>query len=326
MNVYLDTAISLVLIIMLFSVITYVLQELIAANLKYRSKMLWKSIAQLLDGYVGHVGLNKALPVSDDAPNTTALFSHPQIKVLQENLSRLPSYIPAANFALAILDNIGTSPTLGSFTTLQNNITEKADGSNFYKILKTLSDTSKDVQDLQAKIEDWYNRYMDRVTGWYQSETIVTIRLIAIAVTLFFNLNIIGLARDIAINSQLRNKLVTYSEFLVDHPDQINKFNGVSKSSVDSSISQHNWKKASGFIHDLDSLSVPIGWKQDWKKQFVNADNAVDIGKTTLVVLGWLIAAGCLSMGAPFWFNLLIKLVNTRRAGIKPGSKKNKRQ
>jgi hypothetical protein len=39
-----------------------------------------------------------------------------------------------------------------------------------------------------------------------------------------------------------------------------------------------------------------------------------------LLILGWLIGAGCISMGAPFWFDILGKLVNVRRSGVKPDS------
>lgn len=40
MNVYLDTAISLILIFVIFSSVTYMIQELSAVNLMYRGKML----------------------------------------------------------------------------------------------------------------------------------------------------------------------------------------------------------------------------------------------------------------------------------------------
>ncbi len=42
----------------------------------------------------------------------------------------------------------------------------------------------------------------------------------------------------------------------------------------------------------------------------------------TKYVLGILISGFTLSVGAPFWFNLLMKLVDIRRAGIKPSIKK----
>ena len=35
-------------------------------------------------------------------------------------------------------------------------------------------------------------------------------------------------------------------------------------------------------------------------------------------LIGWLLTAAALSLGAPFWFDLLCRLVNIRNLGIKP--------
>ena len=49
MNVYLDTALSLILIILIFSVVTYIIQELIAANFQLRGKMLKMAIGKIMN-------------------------------------------------------------------------------------------------------------------------------------------------------------------------------------------------------------------------------------------------------------------------------------
>ncbi len=56
MNLYNDVAISLVLVFLVFSIIVYVVQELVAVNFQYRGKMLWRAIAQLLDDAVFMAG------------------------------------------------------------------------------------------------------------------------------------------------------------------------------------------------------------------------------------------------------------------------------
>jgi hypothetical protein len=35
-------------------------------------------------------------------------------------------------------------------------------------------------------------------------------------------------------------------------------------------------------------------------------------------ILGWLLTAGALSLGAPFWFDVLSKFINIRGSGDKP--------
>jgi hypothetical protein len=188
------------------------------------------------------------------------------------------------------------------------------------------------------------------VTGWYKSHTIVTLRIVAVAVTLFFNIDSVYLARQIYTNSQLRGSLVTLSERIADHPETVTQFYTQSfeqtTRNLDSSyqrrlaaatdsqrqVLQRDWaaeksKAADEYtqkrLHAMDSLTrmvsdtaLPIGWKKSV------SESIDDLEKRgwPWVLLGWLITAGCLSMGAPFWFDLLVKIVNVRRAGIKPTS------
>jgi hypothetical protein len=365
MNNYLETAISVILIFVIFSIITYVIQELVAINLRYRGKMLWKSISQLLDGFVvqGRLKLNSRLQTATGAtPNTNSFFQHAQIKSLQKDLNKLPFYIPASNFALTMMDMVAKAATnrQGDFLkdigaglpTFSN-----ANG-NIYAVMKNLLDTSETVEELQKKLENWYNDYMDRVTGWYKSHTVVTIRLIAIGVTLFFNINIIKLTREIYNNAQMRAGLVAIAQGITDHPEVVSEFytrnfeeasrqiDALYKEEMDTAQSPEQRLSVQKKIDDqkavqadkytkkrfaaIDSLTrqlsvtgLPIGWKQyPWEYNL----KAYNLGEIFLVLLGWSIAAGCISMGAPFWFDLLIKLVNLRRAGIKPGAEDKRRQ
>jgi hypothetical protein len=63
---------------------------------------------------------------------------------------------------------------------------------------------------------------------------------------------------------------------------------------------------------------LPLGWKNVTKVDFQGE-------KLLWVILGWVLGIIAISMGAPFWFDLLVKLVNVRKAGIKPESENVKR-
>lgn len=355
MNAILETGISLVLIFFIFSTITYVIQELIAVNLKYRSKMLWKSMAQLFDGegLPGRMQLMKALPTNMSFTNI--FYDHPQIRILQQNLKKKPSYIPAANFALAVMDmiaakapdNVKQNRMFEDFKSgLEKFVESKG---SIYEVLKNLAATSNSLHDLQLKIEDWFNSYMQRVSTWYQSHTIVTVRIISVAVTLFFNVNVINLTKTIYSNGQLRSNLVALADNVVDHPETVTQYYSKSFEEQNSDlISSYDARiaAADSTVRDslqrekadtlsrlagrytklqlgaIDSLTgklksadLPLGWKQS------PLCSASWEGNIWLILLGWLIAAGCISMGAPFWFNMLNKLVNVRRSG-KPSTNK----
>jgi len=82
--------------------------------------------------------------------------------------------------------------------------------------------------------------------------------------------------------------------------------------------------------------SLPIGWScavvqqtaasattpeadmswEDTAKQFWECARKQKI--SVLQILGWLLTAAALSLGAPFWFDLLNQFINLRGAGSKP--------
>ncbi|HPH37906.1 MAG TPA: hypothetical protein PL108_09610 [Sediminibacterium sp.] len=343
MNAYLDTAIAVILVVVIFSVIAYVIQELIAANLEYRGKMLKNSIMLLLDGQ------NATTKIAD------AIYNHPQIKKLKESAGKLPSYVPSANFALAIIDEVAKKAPAATgndlFTEFKNGINAFAGaGGDLNTLLTNYINTSSDLKELQANIEKWYNEYMDRVSGWYKKSTRLTLRVIAVIIAIGFNVDLIKVAQEINSNDNLRASLVSSADKLADQPEYIKKLYEVNintriaqvdevykdtllkarssglKDTIEIknkiAIEQENILKnyTKNRIVDIDDLlkkidnkELPIGWsKKTWD----------EFGENLLItLLGWFLAAVAISMGAPFWFDLLIKLVNIRRAGIKPKDK-----
>ena len=340
MNSYLETAIAVILVIIVFSVITYVIQELIAANLKFRGKMLQQSIKQILDG--GKI----------ESALTASLYGHPQIKNLKENLKHLPSYIPSSNFALAVLDLVSQKSQINHYDLFKDFkagiSTFSASNADFGTLLKNWGDNSNDLKELNDNIEKWYNSYMDRVTGWYKNKSTQWTRIIAIGVTLFFNVNMVVITKAINTNSGLKMKLVNAAEGLATHEEQIkekylgNVDTGIAHiqqqyqlqidsadagsktqlikmrdSTADNYLKNYNAER----LNDIKTLianthvsELPIGWSNNTihKLKHTSAEGWM------LLLIGWFIGATTISMGAPFWFDLLIKLVNVRRAGVKP--------
>ncbi len=339
MNIYLETAIAVILIIVIFSIVTYVIQELIAANFEYRGKMLKKSLHLLLDTKAGQA-------VAD------AIYAHPQIKKLRDEKDKLPAYVPAANFALALIDKVGeVAPNAAGnplYTNFKNGIGAFA-GSNgdLQTLLNNYVATSKDLQELQANIEKWYNEYMDRVTGWYKKNTRFTLRIIAAAIVIAFNIDLVKITQVIHTNEQVRTPLVIAGEDMADKADYVKNLyesnvnsrlalikesykDTMSKATAANSADTTEIKKLiakeqdslltnytknqaiemKSLLAKIDVPGLPIGWDNpDWKsfkKGFL------------LTIIGWFLATTAISMGAPFWFDLLIKIVNIRRTGIKP--------
>jgi len=374
MNIYLDIAISLLLIFVVFSVIVYVIQEMVAINLEYRGKMLWNSLAQALDGVPlpGRMKIHKDLPKAR-ATLTTSLFANAQIRSLFKSNEALPSYIHATDFARGVIEVIAkkaSSPGVNQLADFISGLnvqiqdyTTQHPGKPLppvYDIFKGLAAAAGTIDKLETDIGAWYDRYMARVTGWYKSHVVLTVRLIALGVTLFFNINVVHLVRSISGDTTLRTNLVGIAERVADHPDQVTdllnkrfdaevrELDSLYKPRIDAAVAAGNAKGADQLreqlsdrkqdeakaytglrIHAIDSLTrsmsavkLPIGWNWGEFRAEVKPGGKWDGGEIGWLLVGWGIAAACLSMGAPFWFSLLIQFVNIRRAGAKPGGDK----
>jgi len=349
MNSYLETGIAIALIFFLFSTIAYIFQELIAINLQLRGKLLKKSIQQMIDAKGGLSAF------------TTSLLSHAQIETLNKTNTKLTSYIPSANFSMAMIDlvckqtGVDTGPTFERFQA--GLLILKTTNPNLETILSSIYANSSNIQTLQLEIEKWFNEYMNRVSGWYKNNNTWITRLIAIGVALFFNLNMIAITQEIFTNSALRISLneiaerkvtsasttaTLYNANYVSDTTALNKkyadilsvptTSATVKETLEKEKEAEQLKLAIAYqdklnsvkkeyLEEIRSKDLPFNWEcQPFKK--IDPLTGKSVNKTIvdflLMITGLIIGAAGISMGAPFWFDLMSKFVNVRRAGQKP--------
>jgi hypothetical protein len=217
------------------------------------------------------------------------LYEHPLIESLSPPNSK-PSYIPSRTFALALLDLIAPATTDGSRTladlkTGMANLPE-----SLQRTLTTLLEESQhDVERLKTQIEIWFNNGMDRASGWYKRKTQWIQFFLGLGLVIFLNVDSVHIGRTLfAINSPLRASLVESAKSFVVQPGGTNR-------------------PIKDVVEAISTVSLPIGWSE-----FPKPD------QLPIVLLGWLITAFAVSLGAPFWFDLLNKFVNVRASGKAP--------
>ena len=99
----LDTAIGLIFVFLLISLVVSAANELLTAFFNWRAKNLF-------------VGIRELLQDSSATGLVTFFYEHPLIRGLSAN-NQKPSYIPSRSFALAVLDIV--SPATSSNRTLE---------------------------------------------------------------------------------------------------------------------------------------------------------------------------------------------------------------
>jgi hypothetical protein len=299
----LEVAIGLIFIYILASIICTAVREGLEAWMKTRSVYLERGIRELLHdregGDLAKAFYNHPLVLSlfpgDYKPtpsNRRFLFT--------SRGADLPTYIPSKNFALALMDLAARGPvadagTSGSDAPAMSLDAIRANVSALknpavQRVLLTAIDSAKgDIDRARANIEAWYDSSMDRVSGWYKRSTQWIVFAIAIAVAVGLNINTLTVVDYLYHNDAARAGIVARAGVAAADPTDLGKpYEKVRK--------------------ELEGLKLPIGWPAP--------KNVTAI--TT--ILGWLLTALAATLGAPFWFDVLNKVM-VIRSTVKPHEK-----
>ena len=298
----LEVAIGMVFMYLLLSLICSALGEWVASLVSLRAKNLKNGIQHILNDSQG-IGLCKELY---EHPFIRNLFDPGKrvIRFLLPKKEKEPAYIHPKIFAAALLDTIvpyDSTNSPKSFDSVRDSLT-KIQNSEIKKTLLVLFDQAKgDLHTAQENVEHWFNESMEQVSVWYKKQSQLIIFLLALVVSFLANADTLMIADRLLHDATLRAYIVAAAE---------------DTASNNPKLPTDTIEKKIKFINsELDKLNLPIGWvSRDGDAQGIPSDfwgwiiKFVGIALTTVAV----------SLGAPFWFDLLNKLVNLRSEGKRP--------
>lgn len=278
------------------------------------------------------------------------LYSHYEIASLSQSslgfISKTknqygPSYIPAASFAIAFIDvltdelktNDGDLKASKYSSFLNKLIEPNAENSGKYyfetiflaipRLKSYLSTLAKKIlvaegipeseeinadffqrfpsfmNQFQLEIEDWFQHSQDRTSGTYKRNSKILLFGVGLLAALLANANTFQIVKNLH-DEDIRETIVTRaietSDICQDEPADI----AVCLDEIDAA---------------LQANELPIGGLE-W------VDNQLKINDLPRIIFydifGMVVTAFAIMMGAPFWFDLLKKVVNVRNAGPKP--------
>jgi hypothetical protein len=174
---------------------------------------------------------------------------------------------------------------------------------------------------LRAGIEGWFNDAMDRVGGWYKRWTQALLLVIASTLCVALNVDTILLIGEISGSGDTRAALVAAAQRSSAAPPGSGESANLSSLSSLSSLSL-GWSLSATDARRFPWEMSPVTTTKDPGGAFhpdVRDPGLALAGAWILKVLGLLVSIGAVSLGAPFWFDLLSKVINLRGAGTPPG-------
>ena len=270
---------------------------------------------------------------------------HPQYEFLNETLKRLQAL---RQHIFQDLDEAiilgGLKPNINEIVQLMNTSSavyteiETAihdDNSPIYQTIKELSDslppmivenigtivkraqyraksTEEGIKILRGELESCFDESMQRAGGVYKRNAKGVAILIGITLAVSANADIFHIIDRLSKDMVLREAIV-YKAVQTIETTNANDLSSVNTKEILKEI--------------LNEISLPIGWtRENLQEQLnwrINKVNSWPVVPVLTMITGWMVSGLAIAMGAPFWFDLLSKVMNVRNAGKSPKPAKN---
>jgi len=310
MNVtaWLDVAIGLGLVYLGISLFVTIINEYIAQVLKLRSKQLYVSLKKLIDDPKTRKALasNPALkPFFDSEPNTASSYIDPNV------LARLlVGSLTTAKSTSKTFDNMGDSVLKTQLQAIARTVEGKTNS-------------------LVTAVSDWADRSLTMLGEEYKRKLQLISFAVGFAVAGALNLDTLSLASHLYRDKEARDATVALAVQVAEKTAK-EAFDKCYALPTEQRKKEAECAQLNGLVDAVQGRNanlgkLPIGWgaPQASPQPLVTWISA-DAWLWGSRILGWLLTALAVSLGAPFWFELLNKLVNVRHGMSRPEVKEEK--
>jgi len=226
----------------------------------------------------------------DSPGEADRFYRHPLIQSLYRP-RRKPSYIASDRFALAVVDLYlpqvlrgETEPAFAPGTTPR-----------VQQVFELLwLEAAGNVDAFRKNVEKWFDETMERVSGWYRRRAQLILLALAVVATVVLNVNAVGITQRLWTDAPLRAAVAGAGVTAATSP-------------TGSTPAPDPLQRLNDEYRRLDASKLPLGWAKE---------NRRSAGWVALS--GWAITVLAISLGAPFWFDVLSRAAQLRASGAKP--------
>ena len=205
-----------------------------------------------------------------------------------------------------------------------------------------LNESGGDIAMFKGKLERWFDDTMERATGWYKRYTQIVLFGVGLAIAIIFNVDTIAIGAKLSHDPKLREQVVQNAGFLLQKEQEfVNRLQVMEKAGETNG--QAYLHARSGYDSLQNRLQSLLGTADNMiNEDIANASKIMGLGWNTsamhapflgvplkgflcfkcnhihtMNIIGWLITALAISLGSPFWFDLLNRVMSLRCTGSK---------
>jgi hypothetical protein len=267
-----------------------------------------------------------------------------------------PAYIPTRQFVLAFLDILAQlGAAAGKPAQGADDAPSQTPANPVAQLLAAVKNGEKnqlvpssvaeaDIERVKANIGEWFDGSMDRVAGWYKRRAQFVLLLIGLVTAVVVNADTLEVVETLSSDSAVRAAVVAAAEAQARQPLPSPSTSGSSEGTPPTAeqAAANLTSNVTAVVSQLDTLGLPVGWRYydsriddnpaggDQVKHLVEQRVWPRFERDHFFTdwwnqlnshsLGWLLTAIAISFGAPFWFDLLNKIM-VIRSTVKPREK-----
>ncbi|WKN30557.1 hypothetical protein PZB74_16450 [Porifericola rhodea] len=299
----LEVVIGLIFVYLLLSLLATTLNEIIMNWLYSRGKNLKIALETMLNDEEGGDVLCEQF------------FEHPLVRKLRrKEKGSFPAYISNQYFSKVLIELLYPKEG-GNIDKLRKGIEGLPEGKTKKVLRSFLLDAEGNLDKFKANLEVWYEEIMLQATAWYKRRVQIILFFLGLSISVVFNADTFRIAQKLSFDPDSRAQVIAQADSFIAKYDSLNT-GVVEKEEIDTMRRQ-----VYQLVHEeieMSSSALGMGWKETkYKRLWLWG---IPLPGVLRAVPGWLITAFAITLGAPFWFDLLKRLMSVRADGRKPVS------
>lgn len=265
-------------------------------------------------------------------------------RLLLVRRAEAPDYLDSQLFATVVLDLASGQGALGAIpndrehweATIRANIAEIIGDANdledhLLSLLRQLpANTPDTAAALKAAIAKWYEEAMQRASSVYRRKTQRALLVIGLILALGLNVDAVRMAQILYLNPQLRSDVAAQAMAVAEDaklaPATTTTTTGnatvatpttgnttTTPATAPTKSPREQLRESAGQLRDLAKVGFPLGWQAPWTDGFLFLKNSEPTFASWLAkFFGLAASALAVCLGAPFWFDVIGRLVKLR--------------
>lgn len=307
----LDVLIGLVTVYLVFGIACTAIVEAVAAWFSVRSRNLEAALNEFLAG-----------ELKQAETFVKAFYDHPLVQALSKGKKGRPSYIPPEIVGQVVEALVTTNGTM-ALTAAVDSLPGTREDNRIKGLLHALvSQASGDAAMFRKAVEAHFNAVMDRASGWFKRNTQIAALIASAVLVIGANVDTIAIATLLASSPAARMKVVEIADQRLReakaNEDQVKVGKAEGETTVEQAKKQSEAARAAldRAASEMESAGLQLGWK-DFPKTF---------SQKLAKGVGLLVSILAVSLGAPFWFDMLQRFTQVRATGISPRGTKDEKK